>query len=147
MACVPTVRVEVESVAMPLLRVLVPSDVPPSKNCTEPVAVEDETVAVKVTVCPLFEGLRLDASVVVVPAVFTVWASGKDVLPLWLALPPYTAVIEWAPPARLEMGKVATPLASSDDEPRVVLPSLKVTLPAGVPAKDATVAVKVTDCP
>ena len=82
MECVPTVRVEVESVAMPLLRVLVPSDVLPSKNCTEPVAVEDETVAVKVTACPLFEGLRLDASVVVVPAVFTVWTSGEDVLPL-----------------------------------------------------------------
>ena len=58
-------------------------------------------------------------------------------------------MIEWEPPARLEAEKVATPLTLRPDEPRVVLPSLNVTLPVGVPGPDAgaTVAVKVTDCP
>jgi hypothetical protein len=43
--------------------------------------------------------------------------------------------------------KVATPLANATIL-RVVLPSLNVTLPAGVPLNSAaTVAVKVTDCP
>ena len=45
------------------------------------------------------------------------------------------------------MGKVATPLASSNGEPRIVLPSLKFTVPLGVPVPDDTVAVNVTDWP
>jgi hypothetical protein len=42
--------------------------------------------------------------------------------------------------------KVATPPARVA-VPRAVLPFMNVTEPAGVPAKDDTVAVKVTDCP
>ncbi len=79
----PVERVEVASVALPLLRVLVPSEVAPLKNSTVPVAAEGETVAVKVTVCPLFDGFGLEARVVVVlvlPDVFTVWVSVEDVL-------------------------------------------------------------------
>src|SRR5438876_750696 len=123
MLCVPTARVEVASVAVPPLRVRVPNDVLPSKNCTEPVAVTGETTAVKVTVCPVFDGLGLEVSVVVVLALFTLSMSAEDVLPPKVASLPYTAVIEWAPAARLEVGNVATPLASSNDEPRIVLPS------------------------
>jgi len=44
--------VEVETDALPPLKVAVPSEVAPSKNCTVPVVAEGETVAVKVTDCP-----------------------------------------------------------------------------------------------
>ena len=50
---------------------------------------------------------------------------------------------------RDEIAKVATPPLSVP-VPRVTPPSLKVTVPVGVPlagAVAATVAVKVTDCP
>ena len=40
------------------------------------------------------------------------------------------------------------PATVSVDDPRTVLPSLKVTVPVGIPPVEAiTVAVKVTDCP
>jgi hypothetical protein len=42
----------------------------------------------------------------------------------------------------------AVPNAFNGDDPRTVLPSLKVTVPAGIPPVDEiTVAVKVTACP
>jgi hypothetical protein len=49
--CVPAVRVEIVSVAMPALRFAVPSAVPPSEKTTEPVGIltGEEAVAVKVT--------------------------------------------------------------------------------------------------
>ena len=53
------------------------------------------------------------------------------------------------PMAREEIAKVAAPPLSVP-VPSVVLPSLKVTLPVGVPLPGATavtVAVNVTDCP
>ena len=43
------------------------------------------------------------------------------------------ALIEWLPAASVEMVKVATPLASSVPVPSVVVPSLNVTVPVGVP--------------
>jgi hypothetical protein len=46
-----------------------------------PVAAAGETVAVKVTCCPLCDGFGLDVRVVVVFALFTVWDSVE-------ALPP-----------------------------------------------------------
>src|SRR5439155_22484695 len=54
------------------------------------------------------------------------------------------------PPLRLEVWNVARPVASSVPLPRVVPPSLKVSVPLGVPAPGATavtVAVKVTGWP
>jgi hypothetical protein len=45
--------------------------------------------------------------------------------------PPYRAVIECGPTERFEVDNVATPLALSADEPRVLLPSrnaLKIAL-------------------
>jgi hypothetical protein len=58
-------------------------------------------------------------------------------------------VIECVPAERLEVEKVATPLALSAGAPRGVLPSKNVTVPVGVPVPEvgATVAVKVTVCP
>ena len=67
-----------------------------------------------------------------------------------LVLPPYTAVMEWLPLFKFEIEKVACPDAFKVPEPSVLLPSLKVTVPAGtaVPGAPATtVAVNVTDWP
>ena len=58
-------------------------------------------------------------------------------------------MIECAAADSVEVTKVAVPLLSAP-VPKVVAPSLKVTVPVGVPAPGAdavTVAVKVTDCP
>ena len=52
--------------------------------------------------------------------------------------------MECAPTARLDTVKVATPEPLSVPWPRVVVPSLNVTVPVGVPFADVTVAVKVT---
>ena len=88
MECVtPAVRLAVDRVARPLLRVPPPSEVDPSKNVTVPVAVEGETVAVKVTVWPDREGLRLEARLVdvlvlIADTVFTVSNRIADPLPL-----------------------------------------------------------------
>ena len=63
--------------------------------------------------------------------------------------PPYTAVMECAPSAKVEVAKVATP-AFSVPVPSVVAPSLNVTVPVAVPLPGdtaATVAVNVTDWP
>ena len=52
-----------------VLRVAVPSVVAPSMNLTVPVGVptsSDDTVAVKVTVCPKLDGLSEEASLMVV---------------------------------------------------------------------------------
>jgi hypothetical protein len=63
---------------------------------------------------------------------------------LSFASPPYAAVIEWDPTARVDVLYVATP-PPSVPVPSVVLPSLNVTVP--VAAGGVTVAVKVTDAP
>ena len=58
------------------------------------------------------------------------------------------AVMECAATARVAMLIVAVPEAFSVAAPRVVVPSLKVTLPLGVPeAAGFTVAVNVTELP
>jgi hypothetical protein len=58
----------------------------------------------------------------------------------------YTAVIDLVPSLRVVVVKAATP-PTSVAVPRVALPFLKVTVPAGVTDEEETVAVKVTDCP
>ena len=64
-------RLEVVYVALPPLRVPVPSTVDPSVNVTVPVAVMGDTVAVNVTDWPYVEVLllELDVNVVVVAIV------------------------------------------------------------------------------
>jgi hypothetical protein len=57
------------------------------------------------------------------------------------------ATMEWLPVASDEVLKVATPLVTVTFETRTVEPSVKVTLPIGVPPELVTVAVKVTLCP
>ncbi len=58
-------------------------------------------------------------------------------------------MIECDPTANDDVLKVAVPLVS-ETLPKDVVPSMKVTLPVGIPAPGEaaeTVAVKVTDCP
>lgn len=145
----PVDRLDVVNVALPPLNVAVPIRTAPSKNCTVPVAAAGETVAVNVTARPAFDGLRLDFTVVVVFAWFTVCDAGADELALCVASPLYSAVIECTPTARLDVDIVPRPFESSGDEPRIVAPSLKVTVPVGVPAPLAalTVASSTTDWP
>jgi hypothetical protein len=59
-----------------------PRKVPPSKNCTVPVAAAGDTVAVKVTACPYVDGFADDASTVLVliNEGFTVCVRTEDVL-------------------------------------------------------------------
>lgn len=59
-------------------------------------------------------------------------------------MPPYEAVIEFEPAAKVDVLSVAFPLLSVP-VPRVVLPFLNVTVP--VAADGVTVAVKVTEEP
>ena len=64
--CVPTVSVAAVRDALPPLRATVPRESAPSKNCTVPVAVEGDTVAVNVTDWPYVDVGIDEASVVVV---------------------------------------------------------------------------------
>src|SRR5207247_320158 len=107
------------------------------------------TVAVKVTDSADRDGLAEELAGVVVPY-FTVCVSLEEVLPLKFASPPYDALIEWEPTASVLVTNVAWPEPFRVPVPRVLEPSLKVTVPVGVPAPGllaVTVAVKVTDCP
>ena len=65
-------RLEVVKVALPLLRIELPSVEDPSRNVTEPVAVEGVTAAVNVTDCPAGDGLKLEVTTTVVLALFAV---------------------------------------------------------------------------
>jgi len=131
--------------------VLVPSAIEPSSNVTAPVGVAAPlvvTAAVKATLEPAVAGLGQPVSVVVVTC-WTVSLSTAEVLAAFLASPPYDAVIECCPSAKLEVAKIATPEVFNVPVPRVVVvPFLKVTVPVGdVEPDGVTVAVKVTNEP
>ena len=51
------------------------------------------------------------------------------------------------PTARVDVVKVACPDPLSEPEPSVLAPSLKVTVPNGIPPLELTTAVNITDCP
>src|ERR1043166_1915487 len=106
-------------------------------------------VAVNTTACPKTVGLVEEVNVAVVSDLLTTWLKADDVLVLKLASPLYTAVIEWEVTDKVEEEEVAEPplrlLVA-----REVAPSLKVTVPVGVPPAGETaltVAVIVTDWP
>ena len=153
--CEPTVSVFVVNVAMPPESVPVLMVVVPSLNVTVPVAgpapgATAATVAVNVTDCPELDGFVPLVSVVVVLAWFTVCEIALEVLAPKLAVPAYEAVRPCEPAVRLETGSVATPDAFRVPVPKVVAPSLNVTVPAfGVvgPVVCVTVAVNVVLCP
>lgn len=85
--------------------------------------------------------------VVIVFALLTNCVIALEVLPLKLLLPLYCAVIEWELTASADVVNVATPLPFSVLVPSELAPSLKVTVPAGVPCVEVTVAVKVIGSP
>ena len=62
----PAVKELVAKLAVPALTVPVPMRLPPSRNCTVPVAVLGKIVAVNVTACPNADGLLFEATTVVV---------------------------------------------------------------------------------
>jgi hypothetical protein len=93
MECDPAINAEVDIEAVPELRFAVPSEVEPSKNCTLPVALDGETLAVNFTVWPNAEGLRLEEIDAVVAALFTISVIGAEVLAKNPPPPAYTAVI------------------------------------------------------
>jgi hypothetical protein len=96
------------------------------------------------------DGFVPEATVVVVIAWFTFCARADEALGVKLLSPGYEAVIEWGPRASVEVVKVACRDEFSVPVPMIVLPSLNVTVPVGVPPPGgtvATVAVNVTDCP
>ena len=123
--CEPRDNPEVLRLACPLeFRLRDPRLVVPSRKVTVPVGVPAAavTVAVKVTVCPLVDGLREDMSVVVVLAL-TFWVSDDDVLDWKFPSPLYTARIVWFPGVSVEVVKVARPVESRVAVAKVVDPS------------------------
>src|SRR5439155_1224321 len=157
MECDPTLSEDVAQLARPWLRerlLQLVMAVPPSWKVTFPAGVPAPgllavTVAVKVTDCLNTDGLTEELADVVVPY-FTVCVSLEEVLPLKFASPPYDALIEWEPTASVLVTNVAWPEPFRVPVPRVLEPSLNVTVPVGVPAPLVfafTVAVKVTGCP
>ena len=146
--CEPELSDAIVNAACPPESVTIPRVAAPSVNVTDPVGVplEPLTPAVKVTDCPIVLGFTDDERVVVVEVGVTLWINADDVLLLKFVSPPYAAVIECDAALKDEVVKVACPLASVV-LPRVVPPSLNVTVPVGVPPEPTTVAVKVTDCP
>jgi hypothetical protein len=85
MLCDPAFSDEVLKLALPPLRLPVPSTVDPSLNLTASpfggVLLPELTVAVNCTRCPKVEGFRLELSVVVVGILSTFWINFADVLP------------------------------------------------------------------
>ncbi len=146
MLCAPTLNDGVVNMAEPLLRATgEPRLLPPSLNCTVPVAVPGVTVAVKVTDWPKTEGLLFEVTVVEVLAWFTVCVGKEPVLPAKLVSPLYTAVMLCVPADKDEVARVAVPLLNVTGKPRLLPPSLNCTVPVAVPG--VTVAVKVTGWP
>src|SRR2546422_6530016 len=141
MECDPTLSEDVAQLARPWLRerlLQLVMAVPPSWKVTFPAGVPAPgllavTVAVKVTDCLNTDGLTEELADVVVPY-FTVCVSLEEVLPLKFASPPYDALIEWEPTASVLVTNVAWPEPFRVPVPRVLEPSLKVTVPVGVPA-------------
>ena len=60
-------------------------------------------------------------------------------LPRKFGSPPWLAVMIWLPTVSVDVMNVACPLLSSEAVPRVFAPSVKATVPAGVPPLPFTV--------
>src|SRR5438128_2500972 len=114
-----------------------PALLPSIWNWTVPVGVPEPgatavTVAVKVAIWPAGAGLSDDMSVVLVDAWLTVWLVIDEELEAKVVSPLYTAEMAWGPAVRADVVKVAVPPLSVG-VPIVVVPSLNVTMPVGVP--------------
>ena len=133
-----------------LVRVSVARVEPPSSKVTVPVGVKEPagtTVAVKVMLCPLTEGLLLEVSGVLVTAC-TFCVNADEALPRFTVSPLNTALMECEPFVRLLITRTACNEPSRVPAPSTVVPSRNVTVPLGDPVPDVeTVAVKVTEVP
>ena len=145
----PMARVEDVKVALPAVTVAALARVVvPSVNFTVPVGTLVPTpviVAVSVTDWPEVDGLSEDVTAVVV-----VPCTDCDTEPLLLAKPPVpvkAAVIVCVATDKVLLVNVALPAVTATPDANVVAPSVKVTVPVGVPPDDEIVAVMVTDCP
>ena len=85
----PTASEEAANVALPELKLAVPSVAAPSRNVTVPdgVPAAELTVAVNVTDWPNSDGFTEELTVVELFALLTVWVMGADVLGLKLLSP------------------------------------------------------------
>src|SRR6266513_5311081 len=121
----------------------------PSLTVTFPLGVPppDVTVNATVTACPTTEGSGVSpVMVVVVAAAPTVCVTPADVLPAKLAFPAYVAVTVRSPAAVNATLQLPTATVAL----QLWVPSLTVTVPAGVPLPGAvavTVNVKLTAWP
>ena len=106
-------------------------------------------MATKVTVWPGVEGFGLEFSVVAVPALPTDCNTGEETLAAKIPVPAYCAVMLWPPADNAVVAKVACPEPFNIPDPKVIAPSLNVTVPVGMPdpADGVTVAVNVTVWP
>src|SRR5207244_4218516 len=108
------------------------------------------TVAVNVTLWPNTDGFADDVSAVLVLAWLTTCDTAELVLVVKFVSPAYTAVMLCVPTLRADVAHVACALPFNACAPQPVIelaPSLKFTLPVGVPAPGrlaVTVAVNVT---
>ncbi len=150
----PTERVEVENEAWPLALTVTfeARTVAPSEKVTVPAGVPplEVTVAVKVTDWPEFEGFGVEVTLVEVVKVAWLICSVSVLAVLFChpVEPVKLAPMVWLPVESEEVLKVAMPdVLTATFEARTVAPSVKVTLPTGVPPELVTVAVKVTLCP
>src|SRR5580765_8286179 len=93
-AVVAQVATPAEIVAAPQLAI----DEPPSRKSTVPVGAPElpDTVSVKVTLWLGSEGFT-DETREVVESALSAWLTVFDVAVVYVALPEYTAVIEWLP--------------------------------------------------
>src|SRR5438105_751210 len=127
--CMSTVSDAVTSVACPNpFTATVASTALPSVNVIVPVAVPAPghtafTTAVNVTAVPMLDGFKLDATVVEVFALFTVWVPAGEVLALKLFVAPYAAVIACRPATSPDVVNVATPETFNVLVPMTVTPS------------------------
>src|SRR5258708_7418502 len=136
-------RAPAPGVAVPPLTVPVPAGTPPPGALAV-------TVAVNVTAWLNTEGLAEELVTVVVAAAFTTCGAPLSV-PLLFAQPlaPVKAAVRvWLATASAVVPKAAWPAPSTvTPAAQTVAPSVNVTVPAGTPAPEVTVAVKVTACP
>ena len=109
--------------ATPPDRGVVPRTVAASRKVTVPVGMSPAgvvTVARSRTDCPTRDGLGALVTTVVVRCLLTIWVTAADVLPVWLASPPYTASRLWTP-------------GGSDDTVSEAVPDERGALPRNAP--------------
>ena len=110
MECEPWVKEEVVKEAKPLLVIAtLPRTVVPSRNCTLPVAVEGETLTLKVTGDPTTTGFGITIKVTDDEAC-TVCVRTAEVAGPLFASPAYFTVMEWVPGFKEAGLNVADPL-------------------------------------